>query len=367
MTIHVTVHDTRGGAGGHRDWEVELVKPKRGRLMRNESDETGHRVEFELPAGSRQLVFQRRDAGGDRAEEVTAITLDLEAGKDSQEFELSDPVRGDGADKATATRDEADRTEAETEQEGGETAEAEAEAEETEETEEGGLHDLAQHMNQQLVRIWMTVDDLAYRVSELERGFAAHLALHSTIPIPGQGPGEEPGEGPGEEPPAGLEAAVVAAVQATTQVRDGFLDAAETFAGRLGLEPGADGTTVAGRTLEALTLAANAANSAITVYQNEPAPSPGSEDLALVSFVGKVQTAGQFYADTVDQVALAAARTFDTGERSAYTDLVASLRGGTVGPAIDQLRSFDVGQLEVDETAGERAGAVRTERQGVPS
>jgi hypothetical protein len=370
MTIHVTVHDTRA-AGGRRDWEVEVVKPKRGRVVRNESDETGHRVEFEVPVNSRQLVFQRR--GGDRAEEVTSITLDLEPGEDNQEFELSDRA-SDDAGQETATRDDSDVTDTATDKDDQDVivldadADADADADTDADTDEdedatydGGLHDLAQHVNQELAKIWKAVEDLAYRVTLLKSGFADHLVLHESIPIP------IPGEVPGEEPLTALEAADVVAVTATTQVRDGFLDAAETFADRLGLEPGADGSTTAGRTLEQLTLAANAANSAIAVYEAEPSRSRRNERLALVAFAGKVRTAGDFYADTIDHVAEVAARTPDLGERAVYTDILTTLRGAPTGPAVDQLRQFDVDQFDVGRATVGQAGARRTQRQGVAS
>jgi hypothetical protein len=139
-------------------------------------------------------------------------------------------------------------------------------------------------------------------------------------------------------------------------VRDGFRAAADTFAARLGLSP-AGGTTSADRSLRQLTLAANAANSAIARYQALPGEIQGSEQFALVSFAAQVRAAGELHAGTVDRVADAGLRSGDPGEESAYAEVVALLRAAPTGPAIDQLRRFDVGE----------AGAGTRNRQGVRS
>jgi hypothetical protein len=347
MTIRVTVHHAHG-ENAPQDWRVEVLRPPKGQVVRSDPEQGGHVLEFDVASNTRELAYVWWPAWTEKPEDAEPIVLELAADSDQQEFYRDDPGEGD----VPADEDTVDRAD-DTDTEPVETAEA-GTAED--ETDEGRLDELAQHVNQQLVRIWKAVEDVAYHVTALETGFAQHLALHEKIPIRDKRVIVEP-----RTP---LEVAVRVAVAATTTVRDGFLDAGMTFQTRLGLRPGADGTTTAGRTLEQLTLAANAANSAIAVYEAEPsrARSRRNEQLALVAFAGKVQTAGQFYADTVAQVALVATRTSDPSEQSAFTDALMTLRRAPVERAIDLLSNFDADQAAVDET-----GARRTDRQGVPS
>jgi hypothetical protein len=356
MTIRVTVHHAHG-ENAPQDWRVEVVRPPKGQVIRNELEDAGHVLEFEVANNTRELAYLWWPAWTEKPEDAEPIVLQLRADSDQQEFHREDP----GETEVPADGDRDDAVDADTEAEPIKTTDTEPEEDETD---EGRLDELAQHMNQQLGRIWQAIEDVAYRVTLLETGFAEHLALHAPIQVPSMGQGPIMGRGGGTivEPPTGLEAAVLVAVAATTEVRDGFLDAAETFAAQLGLEPGEDGTTTAGRVLEQLTLAANAADSAIALYQAEPSRGRRDERLALVAFAGKVRNAGKFYNDTAAQVATVAARTSDPGEQSAYTDVLMTLRSAPTGPALDLLRTFKADPVTVD-----RAGARRTERQGATS
>jgi hypothetical protein len=341
MTIRVTVHHAHG-EGAPPDWRVEVLRPPKGQIVRNEPEEGGHVLEFEVASNTRELAYLWWPAWTKKPQDGEPVVFELGTDSDQQEF------RRDEGDIPAAPADQT--TEA-----GGEQPAETAETEE-DETDEGRLDELAQHVNQQLVRIWKAVEDVAHHVTALETGFTQHLALHEKIPIRERRLIAEPG--------TPLEEAVRRAVTATTIVRDAFLDADMAFQTRLGLSPGADGTTTAGRTLEQLTLAANAANSAIAVYEAEPgrARSRRNEQLALVAFGGKVQTAGRFYADTVAHVKLVATRTSDPGEQSAFRDALTTLGSDPVERAIELLSNFDADQAAVDQT-----GARGTDRQGVLS
>jgi hypothetical protein len=359
MTIRVTVHHAHG-ENFPQDWRIEVLKPPKGQVLRSEPEEGGHVLEFEVASNTRELAYVCWPAWTDKPQDAEPIVLELAADSDQQEF------RRDEADLPAAVASETARDEeaAAKQRDEGQVETAKAGTEE-DETDEGRLDELAQHVNQQLARVWKAIEDVAYRVTLVENGFADHLAAHAPIPVPiPRGPGTTTGRGDVivPQPPTGLEAAVLIAVAATKEVRDGFLDASETFAAQLGLQPGADGATTAGRLLEQLTLAANSADSAVAVYEAEPSRNRRDERLALVAFAGKVRNAGNFYNDTVAQVAAIAARTSDPGEQAAYTDVLMTLRSAPVGPALDLLRTFNANLVTAD-----RVGPRRTDRQGVTS
>jgi hypothetical protein len=368
MTIRVTARHAHpvGDLGA-----VKVLKPQRAEVVRDRSEEEEGVISFAVPNGRRKLVYELPPLPDSESREPRTFTVDIPAGRTRVEFnaakveggtasatrttdaEASAPTApsesSDTATEAQAAPPPSEGTAPETGTEP-ETATA-PETAETVGTGQGGAgwQEFAEHVDHEFGKLWGALDEVAYRVTVLENELRDHVINHPTTP-------SIPTIPTTPTTPTSLEAAAQLAAHVTGIVRDGFLSAADTFASRLGLST-AGGTTSADRSLRQLTLAANAASSAISRYQALPGEIQGSEQFALVSFAAQVRAAGELHAGTVDRVAEAGMRAGDPGEESAYAEVVALLRAAPTGPAIDQLRRFDVGE----------AGSGTRNRQGVRS
>jgi hypothetical protein len=323
MTIRVTVHHAHG-ENAPQDWRVEVVRPPKGQVIRNELEDAGHVLEFEVASNTRELAYVWWPAWTEKPEDAEPIVLELAADSDQQEYHRDDPGEG----YVPADGDKIDRGDA-----GGEQP-----AEASHEYEPGEPQDI--------------VVDLKRRVEGLEKALDEHLTRHpepTPMPIVGRGPGETP---------TGFEAAALRAAMTTEKVRDAFQAAALAFGSRLGLEFPGDPTTTLGTTLRRLTDTETSADDAATHYRGLAGTSRRSTALAFASLAGQVHSDGDTYAETVDLVAEEAVRRTDPDEAAAYADLVTALRA-EAGPAIAELRQFDVG-------VGSSVRG-RNDRQGVTS
>ena len=354
MTIRVTARHAHpvGDLGA-----VKVLKPQRAEVVRDRSEEEAGVIAFAVPNGRRKLVYELPALAGSETGEPRTFTVDIPAGRTRVEFDAA-TVEGGTASARTAPSESTDADSSTGAQAGAPPSEGTApETATAAGTGHGGTgwQEFAEHVDHELGKLWGALDEVAYRVTALEDELRNHVTNHPTTPSIPTTP-TDPSIPTTPTTPTTVDAAAQLAAHVTGIVRDGFLSAAGTFASRLGL-PTAGGTTSADRTLRQLTLAANAASSAIARYEALPGQTRGSEQFALVSFAAQVRAAGELHADTVDRVSEAGIRAGDAGEQSAHAEVVAMLRAAPTGPAIDQLRRFDVGEAD----AGTR------NRQGVRS
>jgi hypothetical protein len=361
MTIHVTVHHVHGESAPQQ-WEVQVLRPPKGKVVGNEPQPDGHVLEFEVANNTRELSYQWWEAGTKAPTDLEPVTFALEAGSDEQSFDVQHDDAGQGAGQGaerqgTDQQEQAvvlqggppgpgdDRQQGDRQQGDLQQAAATAGQDGGHYVDPAALEALQQRVDEQFGSLWDTVGDLAARVEQLEAGplYSAPQAPGPETPIPETPIPETP-------QPTGVEAAVLGAAAATVRVRDGFAGARDTFAADVGLEVTAGGGTVAGSTIAQLRLAISAADRAIDRYETLATDSTLRAQLDVESFTGEVQRAGTFYADTVRRLALAAERAFDDGERLAYQRLLTALREDQVSSAIEELRSFTV--------VGASAGAI---------
>jgi hypothetical protein len=369
----VTVHHALG-EGDPREWDVDVVKPKTGRVLRTESDDSGHHIEFQLPSTARELVFQRRAAGSDRPENVSPTVLELRSGEDAQEFDLSGEdgderqyttvldENQDDADPDDANQDENqdDENQDDENQDDGDQDVHVDDPEDGQAVREllrlsaGALNALILQVGQLQQQILMA-GGLADRISRLEalpqrvrdlEALPQRVRDLEALPARLQALEQRGGQAVvvPQQPLTGDIGDLAARAEATAlKIREGFRAAGERFSTTMGLDPQVvlSGTDqgLAARTARLLVVATATAADRADRYAELQQDRQKRQLLTRDGFVREVRNAGAFYASTVADVA-DAAREAGAVDRRSFEDLLAELRSPQLNTAIDTSQNF---------------------------
>ena len=388
MTIRVTVYHALG-EGDPREWDVDVVKPKTGRVLRTESDDSGHHIEFQLPSTARELVFQRRAAGSDRPENVSPTVLELRSGEDAQEFDLSGE---DGDERQYTTvldenQDDADPDDANQDEnqddENQDDGDQDVHVDDPEDGQAvrellrlsaGALNALILQVGQLQQQILMAggladrisrLEDLPQRVRDLEalpqrvrdlealpqrvrdlEALPQRVRDLEALPARLQALEQRGGQAVvvPQQPLTGDIGDLAARAEATAlKIREGFRAAGERFSTTMGLDPQVvlSGTDqgLAARTARLLVVATATAADRADRYAELQQDRQKRQLLTRDGFVREVRNAGAFYASTVADVA-DAAREAGAVDRRSFEDLLAELRSPQLNTAIDTSQNF---------------------------